>query len=179
MSIEHAVQKLRSFCTMARRFGYSRVFTSDQDWSLQLEALTKAGVDDRDIFREKASGANRQRTELRRMLDLLRPGDQATVYRLDRLARSQLHLLQIMEEIESKGAKLVSLMDNIDTGTATGKMVVGVLAVLAEFECNLLMERCAAGVKIARQQNVRFGRPPKLVWGLLCQALRHCRFSGL
>jgi Resolvase, N terminal domain len=54
---------------MARRFGYSRVSTSDQDWSLQLEALTKAGVDDRDIFREKASGANRQRTELRRMLD--------------------------------------------------------------------------------------------------------------
>src|SRR3954462_3015668 len=102
----------RSFCTMTRRFGYSRVSTSDQDWSLQLEALTKAGVDDRDIFREKASGANRDRTELRRMLDQLRPGDQAPVYRLDRLARSQLHLLQIMEEIESKGAKLVSLMDN-------------------------------------------------------------------
>src|SRR4051794_12286063 len=110
---------------MARRFGYSRVSTSDQDWSLQLEALTKAGVDDRDIFREKASGAKRDRTELRRMLDLLRPGDQATVYRLDRLARSQLHLLQIMEEIEGRGAKLVSLMDNIDTGTATGKMSGG------------------------------------------------------
>jgi DNA invertase Pin-like site-specific DNA recombinase len=146
---------------MARRFGYSRVSTSDQDWPLQLEAVTKAGVDDRDIFREKASGANRQRTELRRMLDLLRPGDQATVYRLDCLARSQLHLLQIIEEIEGTGAELVSLMDNIDTGTATGKMVVGVLAVLAEFERNLLMERCAAGVKIARQRNVRFGRPPE------------------
>src|SRR4051794_10196603 len=156
---------------MARRFGYSRVSTSEQDWSLQLEALTKAGVDDRDIFREKASGANWQRTELRRMLDLLRPGDQATVYRLDRLARSQLHLLQIMEEIEGKGAKLVSLMDNIDTGTATGKMVVGVLAVLAEFERNLLMERCAAGVKIARQRNVRFGRPPKLTPSLIRQVL--------
>src|SRR4051812_43452630 len=65
---------------MARRFGYSRVSTSDQDWSLQLEALTKAGVDDRDIFREKASGAKRDRTELRRMLDLLRPGDQVVVY---------------------------------------------------------------------------------------------------
>ena len=126
---------------------------------------------DRDIFREKASGANRHRTELRRMLDLLRPGDQATVYRLDRLARSQLHLLQIMEEIEGKGAKLVSLMDNIDTGTATGKMVVGVLAVLAEFERNLLMERCAAGVKIARQRNVRFGRPPKLTPSLIRQVL--------
>ena len=117
-----------------RKFGYSRVSTSDQDWSLQLDALIRAGVDDRDIFREKASGAKRDRTELRRMLDQLRPGDQATVYRLDRLARSQLHLLQIIEEIEAKGAKLVSVMDNIDSSTATGKMVVGVLAVLSEFE---------------------------------------------
>jgi DNA invertase Pin-like site-specific DNA recombinase len=156
---------------MARCYGYSRVSTSDQDWSLQLEALTKAGVDDRDIFREKASGAKRDRTELRRILDHLRAGDQVTVYRLDRLARSQLHLLQIMEEIETKGAKLVSVMDNIDTGTATGKMVVGVLAVLAEFERNLLMERCAAGVKIARQRNVRFGRPPKLTESLIRQVL--------
>src|SRR3954454_4071160 len=158
---------------MARRFGYSRVSTSDQDWSLQLEALTKAGVDDRDIFREKASGANLQRTELRRMLDLLRPGDQATVYRLDRLARSQLHLLQIIEEIEGKGAKLVSLMDNIDTGTANRKMGVGVLVVLAEFERNLLLERCAAGVTIARQRNIRFGRPPKLTPSLRQVVLAH------
>src|SRR3954463_8274084 len=70
-----------------------------------------------------------------------------------------------------QGAKLVSLMDNIDTGTATGKMVVGVLAVLAEFERNLLMERCAAGVKIARQRNVRFGRPPKLTPSLIRQVM--------
>src|SRR3954454_11618478 len=90
-------------------------------------------------------------------------------------ARSQLHLLQIMEEIEGKGAKIVSLMDNIDTGTATGTMVVGVLAVLAEFERNLLIERCAAGVKIARQRNVRFGRPPKLTPSLIRQVLYHLR----
>ena len=76
-----------------------------------------------------------------------------------------------MEEIEGQGAKLVSLMDNIDTGTATGKMVVGVLAVLAEFERNLLLERSAAGVKIARQRNVRFGRPPKLTPSLIRQVL--------
>src|SRR3954449_5559979 len=70
-----------------------------------------------------------------------------------------------------RGAKLVSLMDNIDTGTATGKMVMGVLAVLAEFERNLLMERCAAGVKIARQRKVRFGRPPKLTPSLIRQVV--------
>jgi DNA invertase Pin-like site-specific DNA recombinase len=154
-----------------RKFGYSRVSTSDQDWSLQLDALIRAGVDDRDIYREKASGAKRDRTELRRMLDQLRLGDQATVYRLDRLARSQLHLLQIVEEIEGKGAKLVSVMDNIDTSTATGKMVVGVLAVLAEFERNLLLERSEAGRAIARQRNVRFGRPPKITSAMIRQVM--------
>ena len=60
---------------MGRLFGYSRVSTSDQDWALQVEALTRAGVDDRDIFREKQSGAKADRQELRRALDLLRPGD--------------------------------------------------------------------------------------------------------
>ncbi|MBO1904236.1 recombinase family protein [Microvirga sp. 3-52] len=154
-----------------RKFGYSRVSTSDQDWSLQLDALIRAGVDDRDIYREKASGAKRDRTELRRMLDQLRPGDQATVYRLDRLARSQLHLLQIVEEIEAKGAKLVSVMDHIDTSTATGKMVVGVLAVLAEFERNLLLERSEAGRAIARQRKVRFGRPPKITSAMIRQVM--------
>jgi DNA invertase Pin-like site-specific DNA recombinase len=155
----------------ARVFGYSRVSTSEQDWSLQLEALIKAGVDDRDLYREKASGAKRDRSELRRVLDLLRQGDRLVVYRLDRLARSQLHLLQIMEEIEGKGAKLVSVMDNIDTSTATGKMVVGVLAVLSECERNLLLERSAAGRAIARQRNVQFGRPPKLTDAMVRQVL--------
>ena len=137
----------------------------------QLEALTKAGVDDRDLYRETASGSKGDRTELRRVLDLLRKGDRIFAYRLDRLARSQLHLLQIIEEIESKGAKLVSIMDNIDTSTATGKMVVGVLAVLSEFERNLLLERSAAGRAMARQRNVQFGRPPKLTSAMIRQVL--------
>jgi DNA invertase Pin-like site-specific DNA recombinase len=155
----------------ARTFGYSRVSSSAQDWSLQSDALIKAGVDDRDLYQETASGSKRDRTELRRVLDLLRKGDRIVVYRLDRLARSQLHLLQIIEEIDGKGAKLVSLMDNIDTSTATGKMVVGVLAVLSEFERNLLLERSAAGRAIARQRNVQFGRPPKLTNAMVRQVL--------
>ena len=115
--------------------------------------------------------SKRDRSELRRVLDLLRKGDRIVVYRLDRLARSQLHLLQIIEEIEGKGAKLVSVMDNIDTSTATGKMVVGVLAVLSEFERNLLLERSAAGRAIARQRNVQFGRPPKFTDAMVRQVL--------
>lgn len=155
----------------ARTYGYSRVSTSEQDWSLQVEALTKAGVDDRDVFREQASGAKRDRTELRRVLDLLRPSDKLVVYRLDRLARSQLHLLQIIEEIEAKGATLVSIMDNIDTTTATGRMVVGILSVLSEFERNLLLERSAAGRAIARQRGVKFGRTAKITPSLIRQVL--------
>ena len=154
---------------MGRLFGYSRVSTSDQDWALQVDALTHAGVDDRDIFREKQSGAKADRQELRRVLDLLRPGDKLVVWRLDRLARSQLHLLQIAKEIEDKGAELVSLMDRIDTTTATGKMLFGILAVLAEFERNLIIERSKAGQAIARSNGKKFGRPNKLTASLIRQ----------
>jgi DNA invertase Pin-like site-specific DNA recombinase len=87
-----------------RSYAYSRCSTSGQDWAIQQDALVKAGVDDRDIFRETASGMKRDRTELRKVLDLLRTEDRLYVYALDRLARSQLHLLQIVEEIEKKGA---------------------------------------------------------------------------
>src|SRR4051812_46605440 len=119
---------------VGRSYGYSRCSTSAQDWDIQLDALIKAGGDDRDIYREKASGMKRDRTELRRGLDLVRPGDRLYVYALDRLGRSQLHLLQIVEEIEKKGAKLVSLRESIDTASATGRFFVGVLSRLAAME---------------------------------------------
>ncbi|NKB48128.1 MAG: recombinase family protein [Alphaproteobacteria bacterium] len=154
---------------MARLYGYSRVSTSDQDWSLQLDALAKVGVDDRDIYREKMSGTKSDRVELRRVIDLLREGDKLIVWRLDRLARSQLHLLEIAKEIEDKGAELVSIMDNIDTTTATGKMLFGILSVLAEFERNLTVERSKAGQAIARKNGKKFGRPQKLTPSLIRQ----------
>lgn len=156
---------------MGRSYGYSRVSTSDQDWTLQLDALVKRGVEDRDIFREKASGARRDREELRRVLDLLRDGDELVVWRLDRLARSQIHLLQIVEEVEGRGAKLVSIMDAIDTSTATGRMILGVLATLSEFERNLIRERSQAGVAVARQRGVKFGRPSKVTTAVVRQIM--------
>lgn len=147
---------------MGRVYGYSRVSTSAQDWTTQVDALAKFGVDDRDIYREKVSGAKRERQELRRVLDLLREGDSLVVYRLDRLARSQLHLLQIVQEVEERGARLVSLKDSIDTSTATGRMILGVLGALAEMERSLILERSQAGIALARQRGVKFGRPPKV-----------------
>jgi DNA invertase Pin-like site-specific DNA recombinase len=154
-----------------RKFGYSRCSTSAGDWAIQLDALARAGVDDRDIFREKASGVKRDRTELRRVLDLLRPDDQLHIYALDRLARSQLHLLQIVEEIEKKGAKLVSLRESIDTSSAMGRFFVGVLGSLAGMERELILERTKAGVALARQRQVRFGRPPKLTQSMIRQVM--------
>lgn len=160
---------------MEKLFGYSRVSTSDQDWSLQMDALIKYGVAERDIYAEKASGGKRDRTELRRVLDLLRENDKLVCYRLDRLARSQIHLLQIVEEVEAKGAKLVSINDHIDTSSATGKMMLGMLAVLGEFEKNLLSERTRHGLRVAvEQRGVRVGRPLKLSPAVIRQvALAH------
>lgn len=156
---------------MSRNYGYSRVSTSGQDWAVQMNALMKFGVDDRDIYREKVSGAKKDRQELRKVLDLLRQGDALVVYRLDRLARSQLHLLQIVQEVEERGARLVSLNDNIDTTTATGKMILGVLGALAEMERNLILERSQAGIALAKQRGVKFGRPPKATNSVIRQVM--------
>jgi DNA invertase Pin-like site-specific DNA recombinase len=131
--------------------------------------LEKAGVDDRDIYKEKMSGTKLDRVELRRVLDLLRPQDKSYVWRLDRLARSQLHLLEIAKEVKEKGAELVLLMDNIDTTTTIGKILFGILTVLSEFEKNLIVERSKAGQAIPRKNGVRFGRPNKLTPAIIRQ----------
>jgi DNA invertase Pin-like site-specific DNA recombinase len=154
-----------------RSYGYSRVSTSDQDWAIQMAALAEAGVDDRDVFAEKASGVKKDRAELRRVLDLLRAGDKLVVYALDRLARSPLHLLQIVDEIEGKNAKLVSLREGIDTGSALGRFFVVVVGSVAGLERELILARTKAGAELARQRGVKFGRPAKVTSALIRQVL--------
>ncbi len=154
---------------MSRSFGYSRVSTSDQDYELQVQALIKWGVDERDIYAEKVSGSKRNRDALEIVLNQLRPGDKLVVWRLDRLARSQRHLLELSDLINDKGAELVSIMDNIDTSTATGKLLFSMLGALAEFEKNLLIERTKAGQAVARENGKKFGRPKKLTTALARQ----------
>lgn len=156
---------------MGRSYGYSRVSTSDQDWAIQMDALAKAGVDDRDVHREKASGAKRDRAELRRVLDLLRDGDQLVVYALDRLARSPLHLLQIVEEVEGKGAVLVSLREGIDTGSTLGRFFTTIIGSVAALERDLILSRTKAGAELARQRGVKFGRPAKVTPALVRQVV--------
>lgn len=142
------------------RFGYARVSTEDQDLAAQLDALQAAGCDQ--VLSEKVSGRAVLRPELDRLLDKLRPGDQVVVWRLDRLGRSLKHLVALVDQFAADGVELISLQENIDTSTASGKMVAQIFAVLAEFERNLISERTKAGLQAARARGRSGGRPRAL-----------------
>lgn len=141
-------------------YGYARVSTDDQTTALQIDALDKAGV--RRIFEEQASGGRWDRPELHRMLDRLSPGDVVVVWKLDRLSRSLSDLLLLLQRIEEKGAGFRSLTENIDTTTPAGRMMMQMMGAFAEYERALLKERTKAGVKVAQEKGVKFGRPQKL-----------------
>lgn len=136
--------------------GYARVSTYDQDTAIQVQERAKVGV--RRIFHEKASGVA-QRVELERMLYSLRRGDTVVVYKLDRLARSLVGLLRVLERIDAVGACLRSLTEPIDTSTPVGRLMIQLLGSFAEFERSVIIERTKAGVDDARRRGVRFGRP--------------------
>ena len=143
------------------KIGYARVSTLEQNLDLQLRALEKAGC--KKIFREKATGSNRERPQFRRMLDQIRVGDTIVVWKLDRLARSTRDLLETMEAIREAGGKFQSLSEPwADTTTHAGKMIMTIFAGIAEFERELIRERTGAGREAARKRGIRFGRPRKL-----------------
>jgi DNA invertase Pin-like site-specific DNA recombinase len=141
--------------------GYARVSTDAQALEAQIEALQAAGA--RAVFREKVSGARRDRPELRRLLAGLGEGDEVLVTRLDRLARSTRDLLEVLAEIGERGASFRSLGDVwADTTTAHGRLMLTVLGGLAEFERELIRVRTSEGRERARARGVRMGRKPKL-----------------
>lgn len=144
------------------RMGYARVSTSDQDLRMQRDALIAAGVDPRDIFEEKASGASfKKRPEFQAMMKDVRAGDIVYVWKLDRLARNAVDLYQTAAAIQAKGANLVVLtMPGMDTQTPVGKAMFGMLAVFAEFERAVAHERTMAGLKAARERGRWGGRTP-------------------
>ena len=140
--------------------GYARVSTQDQKPELQLDALKAAGCEK--VFVEKASGAQRDRPELKAALDYMRDGDTLVVWKLDRLARSMKQLIETVEELEEVGVGFRSLTEAIDTTTAGGKLVFHVFGALAEFERSIIRERTRAGLDAARARGRKGGRPPKL-----------------
>ena len=140
-----------------RQIGYARVSTAEQSADSQQDELRAAGCDELHV--EQASGAARARPVLNRILAGAGPGDVLTVVRIDRLARSLSHLLEVIAALEAKGAHFRSLRDPIDTGSPQGKFTLQVLGAAAEFERALIRERTVAGLAAARRQGRRGGNP--------------------
>jgi DNA invertase Pin-like site-specific DNA recombinase len=142
-------------------YGYARVSTTDQDLSVQEDALRAAGCDK--IKAEKVSGSSREgRQELDNLLQFLRDGDTLTVTRIDRLARSVYDLQGLVRELSAKGVTLRATEQPIDTGTAAGKCFLDMLGVFAEFETNLRKERQMEGIAKAKARGVYKGRKPSI-----------------
>jgi DNA invertase Pin-like site-specific DNA recombinase len=141
--------------------GYARVSTSQQDTALQIDALKAAGCER--IFEEKASGAQRDRPQLKTALEFMRSGQDTFVcYRLDRVARSLKQLIETVEDLEARGIGFKSLNEQIDTTSAGGKLVFHIFAALSEFERTLIKSRTMAGLEAARARG-RIGGRPKLI----------------
>jgi DNA invertase Pin-like site-specific DNA recombinase len=137
--------------------GYARVSTLDQNPALQIDALKVAGCER--IFTEKASGAQRERPELKAALNYIRAGDTLVVWKLDRLARSMRQLIETVEDLQARGIELRSLTESIDTATPGGRLVFHIFGALAEFERAIIRERTSAGLQAARERGKKGGRP--------------------
>lgn len=149
------------------KIGYARVSTLGQSLDVQLEKLQKAGCEK--VYQEKASGKSREgRGELNKLLEsVIREGDCLIVAKLDRLARSVLDLSQIAKQLESLGASLVVLDDNIDTSTPQGRLYFHLISAIGEFERHLILQRTEEGRQKAKAKQEAtgkriFGRKDKL-----------------
>jgi DNA invertase Pin-like site-specific DNA recombinase len=148
---------LRVFESML--IGYARVSTADQNSDLQIDALLKAGVDRRHIFEDRMSGLGADRPKLTDALAYLAEGDVLVVWKLDRLARSLPHLIEMVVGLDQRGIGFRSLTENIDTTTAGGRLTFHIFGALAQFERDIIRERTVAGIEAAAARGRRGGRP--------------------
>lgn len=137
-------------------YGYARVSTTEQETTLQLDALRRSGVET--ILQEKRSSVG-QRPKLMELLELLESGDMVKVYKIDRLARSLMDLLSILDRIQKAGASFQSLTEPVDTSTSAGRMMTHMLGAFAEFERGIIRERSIAGQTAAMMRGIHCGRP--------------------
>ena len=144
--------------------GYARVSTASQTLDKYVDQLVDAGVDERNIYQEKITGTHRNRPELNRMIDGLKPNDVVIIPSLTRLGRSVTDLYAIIKAIQDKGAEIKSLSESWLDSTvtnATGKLLFAIFAGLAEFEAALISERVKDGLKAAKARGRSGGRPSK------------------
>lgn len=146
---------------MSQKVGYARVSTVGQTLDIQVKRLKEFGCVK--IYREKASGANAERSELKKLLAPLAEGDIVVVTRIDRLARSTFDLFSIVKDITNKKAQFHSIAEPwTDTSTSTGRLMLAVLGGLADVERDLIRTRTSEGRIRAIQQGKHMGRPSRL-----------------
>ena len=156
------------------RIGYARVSTIGQDTATQIDRLKAEGCDV--IRQEKASGASRSgRTELETILDFIRPGDELVVVRLDRLGRSTRDVLNLVHELDARGAHLTVLDPHVSTKGQAGRIVLTVLGMVGEMELQFIRERQRAGIERAKAEGVYKGRPVTLDH----ETIKSLRASGM
>ena len=162
---------------MDQLIGYMRVSTEDQSLNMQQDALTAAGC--HKVFSDTASGSKDDRPGLKRALAACEPGDTLVTWRLDRLARSTRHLLQVVEDLEKRQVAYRSLTETIDTSSPTGRLLLTVLAAIATFEAAITRERVKAGMKARAARGLHVGRKPVLTPERMQLALRLLEEDGL
>ena len=150
--------------TTGAQLGYVRVSTLHQSLDQQVDALTAGGVDPNRVYSDKLSGTSTrdQRPGLAALLDYARPGDAIVVVGIDRLGRNAAEVMTTIRDLGERGIVLRSLREGIDTTNATGRMIAGVLASLAELELELGRERRTAGREARRARGQHIGRPKAL-----------------
>jgi len=142
------------------KIGYARVSTVDQNLERQIEALKNEGCEI--IYKEKITGKTKDRPELQKMLSELQEGDIVIVKELTRVSRSTLDMLELVQEISDKGCFVKSLNESwLDTSSPSGKLMLTLFAGMAQFERELLLQRCAEGRAVAIKNGVPMGRPKK------------------
>lgn len=141
------------------KIGYARVSSTEQNLDRQLVQFNELGVER--IFQEKVSGKNLEREELQKALDFVREGDEFYVLSFDRLSRSTKDLLNVMETLDKKKVKLISINENFDNSTSQGKLMITLLGAINEFERQTILERQREGIMLAKQRGVYRGRTKK------------------
>ena len=149
------------------KIGYARVSTQDQNLDLQKDALTAFGCEK--IFTDQISGVTAERPGLTDALAYMRPGDTLVVWKLDRLGRTLKRLIQFVTDLQAQEKNFVSLKENIDTTSSTGKLIFHIFGALAEFERDVIVERTKAGLAAARARGRLGGRKAKLTDPQLAQ----------
>ena len=162
---------------MSRNFIYARVSATDQNIENQVREIAAAGfaVDKRRIITENISGSvtASERPRFARLLDRLEPGDVLIVTKLDRLGRNAMDVRTTVDRLASEGVRVHCLaLGGVDLTSAAGKMTMGVLIAVAEFERDLLIERTHAGIARARAEGTVMGRPPALTRAQQAEVLK-------